>query len=163
MSVAPTTRSRGSWSWILIPMPIGFIIPSLILFTLQVRKGGQSMSGAINDIASRQFAEGHNLFFLALWGLIPFLVLTLILLFKRAHSSPKRIACLCVFGMLGILAIMVPVHWEVWAPLYEGKHMSSTSVVAFIPLPVFCLITMWIGIVIGKVASRQPGLRSESA
>ena len=84
------------------------------------------------------------------------------MLARRTHASPKTIAWLSILGMLGILVIMVPVHWDVWSPVYDGKHMSSTAVVVFIPLPLICLITMWLGLVIGKVASRLPGLRTES-
>jgi len=156
MGLAPTSRVRESWVWLLTPLVVGFVTPSLVIFTLQVCIGGRTPDTAIQDIAGSQFAEGHNLFLLAVWGLIPFLVLSVLLLVQPASFPRSRIACLSIFGLLGILGLMVPTHWEVWAQLYNGGRMSSTAVVVFIPLPFLCLVTMLPGVAIGWLVSKLP-------
>jgi hypothetical protein len=156
MGLAPFNRVRESWVWLLAPPVVGFITPSLVISTLQVLVGGLTPYAAIQDIAGRQFAPGHNLFLLALWGLIPFLVLSVLLLVLPAGVPRSRIACLSIFGLLGILGLMVPIHWEVWAPLYYGGHMSSTAVIVFIPLPFGCFMTMLSGLAIGWLVSKLP-------
>jgi hypothetical protein len=110
MGLAPFNRVRESWVWLLAPPVVGFITPSLVISTLQVLVGGLTPYAAIQDIAGRQFAPGYNLFLLALWGLIPFLVLSVLLLVQPAGVPRSRIACLSIFGLLGILGLMVPTH-----------------------------------------------------
>ena len=154
MGHGPLDRVRESWVWLLAPVVVGIVTPSLVIFTLQVLVGGRSPDTAIQDIAGRQFAAGHNLFLLAVWGLIPFLVLSVLLVVQPASVPRSRIACLSIFGLLGILGLMVPSHWAVWAPAYNGGRMSSTSVVVFIPLPFLCLVTMLPGLGIGWLVSK---------
>jgi hypothetical protein len=156
MGQKPLKRVHESWVWLLTPLVVGFATPSLVIFVLQVWVGGRTPGTAMQDIAGRQFAAGHNLFLLAAWSLIPFLVLSALLLIQPTSFSRSRVACLSVFGLLGILGLMVPAHWAVWAPLYNGGRMSSTAVVIFIPLPFLCLVTMLPGLAVGWLVSSFP-------
>jgi hypothetical protein len=148
-----TLRIRESWPWLLLPLVIGLVTPSLVIFLLQVWVGGRSTGSAMEDIATKQFAPGGHLFLFTAWSLIPFLLLSCFLLVLPANFPRTRIACLSIFGLMGILGLMVPVHWEVWAPLYDGRRMSSTAVIVFVPLPFLCLITMFPGLAIGSFVS----------
>lgn len=53
------------------PLLIGLVTPSLVMFFLAVFVGHVSPHSAAIDILQRQFAKGHNLFLIALFGLIP--------------------------------------------------------------------------------------------
>jgi len=66
----------------------------------------------------RQFAEGHNLFLLAVVGLIPFALLSVILLVNRPSSIRIASGVYCIGGLIGILAFMNPSHVAIWYPLY---------------------------------------------
>jgi hypothetical protein len=132
---------------------IGFATPSLVIFFLEVGPGGRSATDATQDILGRQFAPGDNLFLLALISLIPFVVLDVLLLRLPATFSPRRIACVAVCGLVGILALMVPIHWDVWSPLYTGKRMSSTAVLGLGVAPIICIVTMLIGVAVGWLVS----------
>lgn len=106
-----------------------------------------------DDIAHRQFAEGHNLFFLAVIGLIPFAILTVLV---RGLSSTLTRMHFCLFslcGLVGILALMIPAHVSVWRPLYTDEHASSTAVIAFLFIPFFCTVSMGIGIGVASLVS----------
>lgn len=132
---------------------IGLVTPSLVIFYLETSLGNIPRAVALCHIMERQFAPGENLFILALIGLMPFFVLSIILYFLSHKFETKRFWCLLVFGLCGILALMIPAHISVWRPLYTGNHMSSTAVIAFVFIPIYCTATMFLGMGIGWVIS----------
>ena len=142
--------------WTAAPLIIGFPIPSLAIFCLEVFVAHHSRSEAVASILHRQFAEGDNLFLLALFSLIPFAVLSVICITAAYVFSPARLACLGICGLLGILAFMIPCHISIWYPMYSGTHMSSTAVIAFFFIPFYCLVPLSIGLLIGWGISRLP-------
>ncbi len=132
--------------WIAFPIAVGRISPA----------------AAILDIGRRQFAQGHNLFLLAVLGLLPFILLAVSVIVASRLLSAFRLACITVGGLIGILAFMIPSHVAVWYPLYRGGHMSSTAVIAFIFIPFYCVPTLVVGVLIGWAASFLPLLRHAS-
>lgn len=150
------------WFWPTLPLVVGLLTPSLIIFFLEVLVSGISPFAAIGDIASRQFSEGDNLYLIALVGLIPFVPLSLLLLFKSRKFSQAKSACLGTGGLLGILAVMVPGHVAVWYPLYGDGGMGSTAVLAFFFIPFYCLGSLIIGLLLGylywRVLERRQAL-----
>jgi len=150
MRSSPKTRF-----WLLMPLVVGFVAPSIIILAVELFVAGMPLHGAIRDVASRQFASGNNLFLLAAVGLIPFLLLTgILILISRSEKGSDWVPWLSITGTLGALALMIPAHVGVWLPLYAGAHMSSTAVVAFFFIPFYCCVTMCIGLLIGVVAKR---------
>ena len=147
---------KTNLSWIALSVVVGLVTPSIIIFSLEVFVGRISPIAAILDIGRREFAEGHNLFLLAVLGLIPFVLLSLASLIIGRHLTPSRQVCITIGGLTGILAFMVPSHVVVWYPLYGGEHMSSTAVIAFLFIPFYCIPTLVIGIIIGWAVSFLP-------
>ena len=138
--------------WLAIPLIVGLVTPSLVILSLETFVGGVPLQGAIRDVAARQFASGHNLFLLAVLGLIPFLLLTAILmLVYRSEKQRHRAPWLSIAGTAGALALMIPAHVAVWLPLYTGDHMSSTAVVAFLFIPFYSCVTMCAGLLLEVV------------
>jgi hypothetical protein len=156
-----TVGAKQKLFWVLAPLTIGLITPSMIIFCLEVFVGHISPYSAIIDILQRQFAEGDNLFLLAIFGLIPFAALSVTCLVASYHLPQLRLFCLGCGGLLGILCLMVPAHISVWYPLYGGGHMASTSVVAFLFIPFFCLASLTIGLLTGWGISLLPFIRHE--
>src|SRR5712691_2152979 len=135
---------RGSRKlfWIVLPLVIGLVTCSAIIFCLEVFVGRISVSAAFLDVAKSQFAEGHNLFLLAIFGLVPFVVLSIFSFIAARFLSVTRLACITLGGLLGILAFMIPAHVSVWYPLYGGGHMASTAVIAFLFITFYCIATL---------------------
>ncbi len=148
--------------WSLGPLAIGIITPSFIIFSLEVFVGHISPLASAADILRRQFAEGDNLFLLALLGLIPFVALRAVCIVAAPHLSPARMACIFVGGLIGILGLMVPSHIAVWYPLYGSGQMSSTSAIAFLFIPFYCLVSLGIGLLVGWCVSLLPHFRHVS-
>lgn len=151
-----TRANRPSVFWLLLPLIAGFLTPSLTILAMDLFLGRKPVGEAIQSLASRQFSEGDNLFLLAAFGLIPFVLLSIILIFPfRSATHRARVPWLSVAGTIGALALMIPMHVGVWLPLYTGEHMSSTAVIAFVFIPFFCCLTMALGLLVGVLATRR--------
>ncbi len=148
----PPTKQALQWS--LASLAIGLLTPSLIIFCLEIFVGHIHALTSITDILHRQFAEGHNLFLIAAFGLIPFAALSAVCFVVARWLHPPRLACVALGGLLGILLLMIPSHAAVWYPLYGGGRMSSTAVIAFIFIPFYCLATLGVGLIVGWLISR---------
>ncbi|MGV3756548.1 MAG: hypothetical protein ACO1QS_14295, partial [Verrucomicrobiota bacterium] len=90
----PPTKQALQWS--LASLTIGFIIPSLIIFCLEIFVGRNAPLTSLAAILLRQFAEGHNLFLIAVFGLIPFAALTAVCFIASRWLSPSRLACVAL-------------------------------------------------------------------
>lgn len=154
-----TDRPSSAWLW--APLLLGLATPSLVIFIMDVSFARQPMLAAMRNIASRQFADGDNLFLLAAIGLIPFALLTGILFLVRRSSQPQRVSWLSAGGTVGALAFMIPAHVSVWLPVYTKDQMSSTAVIAFIFIPLVCCVTMAFGLLVATFASRR--IRAQTA
>jgi hypothetical protein len=153
----PPTKQALQWS--LASCAIGLLIPSLIIFCLEIFVGHIPPLTSITDILHRQFAEGHNLFLIAALGLIPFAAFSAACFIAARWLSPPRLACVALGGLLGILLLMIPAHVAVWYPLYGPGRMSSTAVIAFVFIPFYCLASLSVGLLIGWLISRLSHFR----
>ena len=156
------TSSKQNLAWIFAPLVVGLVVPSAIIFCLEVFVGHISPVIATIDILQRQFKEGDNLFLTALFGLIPFGALSVACVVASRRLSPVRLSCFGAGGLLGILCLMIPAHVGVWYPLYGGGHMSSTAMIAFFFIPFYCIVTLCIGLFVGWLVSLLPVFRHGS-
>ena len=128
-------RERGGWFWFLMPLAVGLLVPSLVLFYLEVFVGDIPLLEAAANILGRQPGGGNNLFVFALIGLIPFVALSVILREMASRQwSPARLSCLAVGGLVGIFFVMVPGHYSMWYPYYGSGDPSSTGILALVAL-----------------------------
>ena len=65
-------------------------------------------------------------------------------------------------ALAGNTAQNIPAHIGIWKPLYTHEHMSSTAVIAFLFIPVYCTVTMLIGLGIGLGISYLSGWRTRN-
>lgn len=152
-------KTKQAFYWSLTFLAVGLITPSLVIFCLEVFVGHIDPLASLTDILRRQFAEGDNLFWIALFGLIPFVVLSMVCFGVARRLEASRLACVAVGGLLGIISLMVWGHVVVWYPVYGGGHMSSTAAIAFIYIPFYCLGTLVIGLLVGWGLSFLPFFR----
>ncbi len=102
------TRQRVIW--IAVPLAVGLVVPSLVVFCLQVFVGHIPASAAAVDILRSQFAEGENAFLGAIFGLIPFVALSVICGRRARGFAAPRLACL---------------PWHRWIDRYSCPHDSG--------------------------------------
>jgi hypothetical protein len=145
------TKAKMYKKLIAIPLIVGLLSPSLVIFVLQVFVGEYTVTESLSKIIRKQFESGHNLFLLALIGLIPFALLSLITIIYNNKDKSNNSLTLLIFGLCGLLSLMIPAHISVWYPLYGPGRMSSTSVIAFLFIPFYCIVTMLIGLLLGVI------------
>jgi hypothetical protein len=159
--IAPPTRTpqRVALGWSLGLLGIGLLTPSLVIFGVDVTVGGIQPAAAVAHLFQRQFAQGHNLFSIALLGLVPFAVLSTVCFVASRRLPPARLACVVLGGLLGILGLMVHSHAAVWYPLYRPGRISSSAVIAFLFIPFYCLATLSAGLLVGWLVSLLAAFR----
>ena len=84
--------------------------------------------------------------------LVPYIALSIILLIVGRTKKRHLFNPTFVGGFLGILGFMLPSMWLVLRPLYTTEHVSSTSPIAFLIIPVYCVATMILGVIVGNFA-----------
>ncbi len=133
---------------------VGLLTPSFVRFVLEIVLGDSSPLESLKYILCGQFAKGRSMYFFTALGLIPFFVLSIILFGCSRKLTGTRFLLFAVFGLVGILACMIPAHVSVWYPLYTNERMSSTEVIAFLFIPFFCLPTMVVGLGIATLLEK---------
>ena len=134
-------------------MAIGLVTPSIVLAAVEVVVGKIGFAAAVTDVCSREFAEGENIFLLSVIGLIPYAFLSFFAFALAGRLGPRRLACVSLGGLAGILAYTVPAHASIWRPLYSGGHVSSTSAIAFLFVPFYAIPVLVIGMALGWMVS----------
>ena len=131
------------------PLAVGILIPSMVIFFLQVFFARISPLKAIIDILQMQFGKGDNLFLLMVFSFIPFGLLMIETFVLEAKVHAIRLACIFWGGFIAVLAISLYIHISVRYPQYSAADTSSTDSLAFLLLPVLGPIMLVIGSLIG--------------
>jgi hypothetical protein len=158
-SAKQRTSGKASLFWVLLPLVVGFFVPSAVIFCLKVFVSHCGPLKAATYISGKHFSMGENLSAMDLIGLIPFAVLSAICGSASRKMTAARLSCLGGGGLLGILCLLVPAHASVWYPLYAGERMHSTAVLAFLFIPFYCLFTLGIGLLLGWGVSFLPFIK----
>jgi len=160
---AGKTPGGRAWRWALAAVAAGLVMPSLIILVVEIFAGNVGPVPAMADVLRRQFAPGHNLFLLAVLGLIPFAALAIVIFPLARRNTPRQLSCLVLGGLGGIFALMIPGHVSIWYPLYGPGHASSTAVIGFVFIPFACLVSLAIGLAAGWLVSRLAWFRQTAA
>jgi hypothetical protein len=147
---------------LVLPLAVGMLTPSLIIFIIMHFAGGYDIFTATHNVLIGQFKPGENYFLLSVISTVPFACLSVAVRNILIKKTLRATWCICVCGLIGILSLMIPAHVSVWYPLYSGNHMSSTSVVAFVSIPMYCLAAGSIGVLIGWLIALLPWFKNES-
>jgi len=132
-----------------LPLAAGILIPSLVIFFLQVLFAGISPFKAIIDILKMQFGKGDNLFLLMVFSFIPFGLLMILTYMLEVKVHAIRLACIFWGGFIAVLSITLYIHIIVRYPQYSHADTSSTDALAFLLLPILGPILLVIGSLIG--------------
>jgi hypothetical protein len=147
--------------YLYFPLSAGILIPSLVIFFLQIFVAGIAPIRSISDILHKQFASGHNLFLLMVWSFVPFGALILLTYVMSRKLKSFRLAAIFWGAFIAVTGYTLYGHISVWYPLYAHKGSSSTDVLAFLVIPIICLVLLVIGAMIGWGISYLPGIRKE--
>lgn len=118
----------------------------MVEWALAIIVGEQSLLNGYRSAFKYFTISGYM--FLTCFRLIPYVVLMV-----TVHALSKRQKNLVypVFwgGLVGILSLIVWGTWEALRPLYTDEHMSSTTSLIFLFLPIYSIFTGVMGAGIG--------------
>jgi len=123
---------------------------NVVQWALAVIVGNYSMINGFKDAFEYFSIEGY-LFFTA-FRLIPYLILGLVV---KSFIKKKRKIGLGIGwgGLVGIVFMIIWGSWFAQLPYYTDEHVSSTTAIAFIFIPIYAIVTGLIGGVIGGLMS----------
>jgi len=128
---------------------IALLLPALIInayvvqWALAVIVGGYSLAGGFHDVFKYFNVFGYLLITAA--NLVPYGCLwKLIIVLSKTRFRDYNPAVFAG-GLIGILAFIIWGLWDVQRPLYTGEHVSSTTAVAFLFIPIYAVPAGGIG------------------
>lgn len=145
----PTIEHSNSKVWWLIPVLAGVFIPGFVELFVKSSLGNMGYFEAVFDVLENLFGGG-GIFAIAI-GLIPYLLLVHIgKRFKKYRTSGELIF-LMICGTIGPVLLTILGHYDYWEPFYTDAHVSSTSSLIFLFIPIYSIFAMLGGVFIGWV------------
>jgi hypothetical protein len=147
----PTIAARGPW---VLPIVVGAIVPTLIWLAAQRNVGNIQFGDAIMDILLEHL-KGRALM-LDLFTMLPYAVLAGTAYKNARRMSQVTLWAVTIGGIVGIVALMVPMYYIGWQTIYNDIRgdEKSTGAMIFFFTPLYCLATMLGGMLLGWVCAR---------
>ena len=120
-------------------LPALIINEQVVQWVIAVRIGGYSVAGGFQH-AFRCFSVFGYLFFTA-FRLVPYAALGIIGWALSETRFKDYIPSVVVGGLVGVLAMIVWGSWMALLPIYTGAHVSSTTGISFIFIPIYAVPT----------------------
>lgn len=108
---------------------------NVIHWFLAIKAGGLSVIEGFKE-AFKYFSFLGYLFFTA-FRLVPYVGLGIILGILSKTKFSDFVPLVFIGGLVGILAMIIWGSWTAQSPLYTDEHISSTSALAFIFIPMY--------------------------
>jgi len=124
---------------------------NIVQWALAVIVANFSFINGFKD-AFEYFSVGGYAFF-TLFRLIPYAMLTGAVLIGMKRQSPA-VNGFAWGGLIGIVTMIVWGSWDAQRDYYTGEHVSSTTNIAFLVIPILALFTGCIGALSGYVIQR---------
>ena len=125
------------WYLVVLLLAALLINENVVQWALAVRVGGHTVTTGFED-AFKYFTPFGYLFLTA-FRLVPYVGLGIILVVLS--KTRLRDYCLPVFGggLVGILTIILWGSWMAQRPYYTDEHVSSTTAIAFLFIPIYAV------------------------
>jgi hypothetical protein len=137
-STQETQRIRARSPWLTLSLVVGCATTVILILSWS------SFEGAllVGKVA------------LILTQLLPFVALAAVVLILPESFNSRRTACVTICGLLGILALLVPVYWETCSPhkpdALEGLALMIVGVAACVPMLVGVAVGAGISMFLGR-------------
>ena len=112
-------------------------------WALAVKVGGYTITDGFQD-AFEYFTVFGYLFFTA-FRLVPYVGLAIILFIISKTKWKDYVLPVFIGGLIGILAMILWGSWMAQSPYYTDEHVSSTTAIAFVFIPMCAVPTGVIG------------------
>lgn len=126
-----------SWYSIALLIAALTINENVVQWALAVQIGGYTVAAGFEDAFEYFTLFGY--FFSTAFRLIPYVGLGMILAALSKTKLKDYGPPVFVGGLIGILAFIVLGLWTVLLPLYTDAHVSSTTPISFIFIPIYAI------------------------
>ncbi len=134
------------WYLIVLLLVALIVNENLVQWALAVQVGGHSVAAGFED-AFEYFTLFGYLFFTA-FRFVPYVGLGIILVTLSKTRFKDYGLPVFVGGLIGILAMILWGSWMAQRPYYTDEHVSSTTAIAFLFIPIYAVPTGTIGAVL---------------
>lgn len=125
------------WHLVVLLLAALIVNENLVQWVLAVRVGGHTVAAGFED-AFEYFTLFGYLFFTA-FRLVPYVGLGIILIILSKTKQKDYALPVFVGGVIGILAMILWGFWMVQRPYYTDEHVSSTTAIAFLFIPIYAV------------------------
>jgi len=132
----------------------------LVQWALAIQVGKLGFVEGFND-AYRYFSPAGWALLTAI-RLVPYLILAWAVRLS-ARKQGKATAGIAWGGFLGIVMMIAASYWAALYPIYTGEHVSSTTAIAFVIIPIYAIITGAMGALAGVAVMRVMGMLAADA
>lgn len=129
----------SKWYLLVLLLAALLINENLVQWALAVTVGHYSIAAGRAD-AFKYFTIGGYLFFTA-FRLVPYVGLGGILIVLSRTRLKDYVLPVFIGGLIGILAMILWGSWTAQHPYYTGEHVSSTTAIAFLFIPIYACFT----------------------
>ena len=131
------------WYLVVLLLVALVINESLVQWALAVRVGEHTLASGFEDAFEYFTIFGY--LFLTVFRLVPYVGLGIILVILSRTKWKDYVLPVFIGGLLGILAIILWGYWSVQRPYYTDEHVSSTTAIAFLFIPMYAVLSGAIG------------------
>ena len=135
-----------SWYLLVLLLTALIVNENLVQWALAVRVGGYRVAAGFED-AFEYFTPFGYLFFTA-FRLVPYVGLGTILVILSKTKLNDYVLPVFAGGLIGILAMILWGSWMAQRPYYTDEHVSSTTAIAFLFIPLYAIPTGAVGAVL---------------
>jgi len=138
------------WYYFVLIFTALFINEDAVHVIVAMVVGKLTVTDSISEVFKYFNWSGYSL--TLKFRLVPYIALSIVLLIIGRTKKRHLFNPTFVGGLIGILGFMLPSMWLVLRPLYTAEHVSSTSPIAFLFIPIYCVPTMILGVLLGNFA-----------
>jgi hypothetical protein len=118
----------------------------VVQWALAVKVGGYSVPSGFEDAFKYFTVDGY--LFLTTLRLVPYVGLGIILVVLSKTKFKDYVLPVFVGGLIGVLWGIIGGSWEAMRPYYTDEHVSSTTAIAFLVIPIIAVFTGAIGAIV---------------
>ena len=143
-------KIKKKYWYLVVLLLVGLIVnENTVQWALAIQVGGMSVGEGFKD-AFEYFSIFGYLFFTA-FRLIPYVGLGVALLILSKTKISDYSLAVFYGGLVGILTIIIWGSWESLRPIYTDEHVSSTTAIAFLFIPIYAVPGGLVGAVLFSV------------
>ena len=133
--------------YLFVLLPFALVInENVVQWALAVRVGGYTITDGFKDAFEHFTVFGY--LFCTAFRMAPYAGLALILFILSMTKLKDYVPPVLIGGLIGILAMILWGSWVAQRPYYTDEHVSSTTAIAFVFIPIYAVFTGATGVVI---------------